>query len=164
MAEKTYTQAAKFGAVGLLNTFIDYLVLNVLVFMGVNATLNIFGTPMLVANFIAVTLAMVNSFILNRFWAFREQADKDKSDVVQEIIKFIVITAFSGFVINQVVFNFFYTSFPTINDFFYSIVTMLNLDGIFSYTFVSLNASKVFATIAALIWNFFAYKFVVFKK
>lgn len=164
MAEKTSSQAVKFGAVGLINTFIDYLVLNVLVFMGLTATLTIFGTPMLIANFISVTLAMVNSFILNRFWAFKSQADTDKTNIVQEILKFVIVTVFSAFVINQVIFNIFYTGMPWLNDFVYSIVAAVKLNGIFSPGFVSLNMAKVFATVASLIWNFFAYKFFVFKK
>ena len=56
---KTAEQAAKFGIVGVLNTVIDCVILNVLVFFGFTAAFIILGQKFLVANIIALTYAVL---------------------------------------------------------------------------------------------------------
>lgn len=62
MVNKNLQQVLKFGTVGVMNTAIDLGVLNLLLYGG--------AAP-LVANSIAFSLAVTNSFIWNKHWTFR---------------------------------------------------------------------------------------------
>ncbi len=158
--QQTTKQAGKFALVGVLNTFIDFAILNLLVFLGFTAVFFIFNQKFLIANIISVAVAMINSFVLNKQWVFRSGS----GSVYLEIIKFLIITIFGMFVVHQLIFNFFYYQFPAITDFIISFVHLIKLDSIFSDQFVILNFSKSIAIVGSLIWNFFGYKFFVFKK
>ncbi|MDD4931057.1 MAG: GtrA family protein [Candidatus Colwellbacteria bacterium] len=162
MKEKVYSQAAKFGIVGILNTLIDMLVLNLLIWAGFTTVFTVLGQKFLVANIISVSIAIVNSFILNRFWAFGTA--KEKSDLLYEISKFLVVTVIGMFIIHQLIFNGIYYQFTGLTDFVYSIVSALHLDTIFSEGFVKTNFAKIIAIFGSLVWNFIGYKFFVFKK
>ncbi|MDD5099008.1 MAG: GtrA family protein [Candidatus Colwellbacteria bacterium] len=162
MENKTLSQAAKFTAVGIINTLIDFTVLNILLAVGFTASFILFGQEFIVANIISVSVAVINSFVLNRFWAFG--STKEKTNIWNEIWKFLIITFIGMFVIHQIIFNVLYSSTPWLMDFFYSIIRVIRLDSVFSFEFVRINSAKVIATIASLVWNFVGYKFFVFKK
>ena len=70
MIRETTKQAEKFIGVGISNTIVDFVILNILVFLGLRATLTIGQGQFLIANIISVSCAMVNSFIWNRRWTF----------------------------------------------------------------------------------------------
>lgn len=149
-------QAGKFAFVGIINTILDFAILNVLIAIGFSATFLILGQKILIANVISVSIAMVNSFILNRQWAFKSQ----NKNVAMEIAKFAVVTLFGMFVIHQLIFSLFLYRFTLVSDIAYRIIHALSLP--FSREFISLNTSKVIAVVGSLIWNFFGYKFFVF--
>lgn len=157
---ETTKQAGKFAIVGVINTLVDVLVLNILVFFGLTAAFMIFNQKFLVANVISVAVAIINSFILNKFWTFRANGE----NIYVQIIKFLVITIVGMFVFHQLVFNFLYYNLPSISEFIISIVHFLKLNSIFSDSFVALNFAKAVAICVSLIWNFIGYKFVVFKS
>ncbi|PIU98573.1 hypothetical protein COS61_00620 [Candidatus Wolfebacteria bacterium CG03_land_8_20_14_0_80_40_12] len=157
---KTAEQAAKFGIVGVLNTVIDCVILNVLVFFGFTAAFIILGQKFLVANIISVAVAMTNSFILNKQWTFQSKG----GNVYLEIVKFLAITIIGMFVIHQIIFNLFYYQLASISSLVLSIVYFLKLDRFFSDNFIILNFAKSIAIAASLVWNFIGYKFLVFKK
>ena len=162
MENKTASQAARFTAIGILNTLVDLAILNVLLFAGFNFAFTVIGQQFLVANIISVTVAMANSFILNRYWAFG--TNKEKSNLLYEISKFLVVTVIGMFVIHQLVFSGIYYNMTWLTDFFYSIVAFLHLDGLLSAAFVKVNSAKIIAIAVSLVWNFVGYKFFVFKK
>ena len=162
MENKTVSQAAKFGVVGILNTVVDIVILNVLLWLGLTSSFIILGQNFLIANIISVSIAVVNSFVLNRFWAFGSA--KEKTDILGEIWKFLVVTVIGMFVVHQLIFNGIYYNLPALTDFFYSIVSFLRLDVVFSSEFVKINSAKMVAIVGSLIWNFIGYKFFVFKK
>lgn len=156
---KTTEQAAKFGIVGALNTFIDFLALNTLVYFGFIYVWTIFGQKFLIANVISVSIAMINSFIFNKFWVFRG----DEGGLYFQIIKFLVITVVGMFVIHQLIFSFLYYNFNFLFDGFFEIAHYFGL-AFFSRDFIALNLSKITAIIGSLVWNFIGYKFIVFKS
>lgn len=158
--QQTTKQAGKFAAVGVLNTAIDFIILNALVFLGFTAAFSIFNQKFLIANVISVAAAMINSFILNKQWVFRCEG----GSVFLEIIKFLAITIIGMFVVHQLIFNFFYYEFHTVADLIIAVVRLIKLDSVFSDQFVILNFSKSIAIVGSLIWNFVGYKFFVFKK
>ena len=159
--EKVGIQVGKFAVVGAINTMIDVIILNALVFLGFATTIIIFGQKFLIANIISVAAAMVNSFILNKQWTFKSA---DKENIYLEIIKFFAITIIGMFVIHQLIFNALYFNLPFISSIIVSIVHFVKLNGIFPDEFVVLNFSKAIAIFGSLIWNFIGYKFIVFKK
>jgi len=152
-------QAGRFIVVGILNTFIDYLILNLLVFFGFTAILVILGQKFLIANIISVFAAMINSFILNKQWTFQSKG----GNVYLEIVKFFVITVIGMFVVHQLVFNLFYYRLPAITASVILISEIFKLNNIFSGQFIALNFAKTVAVAVSLIWNFLGYKFIVFK-
>src|SRR3989344_3533918 len=156
---QTKEQAAKFIVVGVINTFIDYLILNILIYVGFTAFLMLIGQKFLIANIISVAVAMINSFILNRQWAF----DAGRGNIYVQAVKFIVITAIGMFVVHQIVFNIFYYQLGYIFDFVSQVTHFLNLASL-SKDFIILNFSKALAILVSMIWNFLGYKFLVFKQ
>lgn len=153
-------QVGKFAIVGVINTIIDIAVLNFLVLViGFRNQIQILGIYFLVANFISVTIAMINSYIMNKYWTFQS---KEKKNMIEEALKFFFITIIGMYVINQLVFNFFntYWLWPT-----NLVINIVHFIRIYSLdNFVSLNFAKVLAILASLIWNFIFYKLWVFKK
>ncbi len=83
-------QVGKFAVVGVINTVIDVAILNFLVLIiGFRAQIQILGIYFLVANFISVTIAMINSYFMNKYWTFQS---KEKKNAVEEALKFFFIT------------------------------------------------------------------------
>jgi putative flippase GtrA len=164
MAQKNVSllgrQIGKFTVVGIMNTVIDVVVLNFLVLVLLFKTqIYIFGFPFLVANFISVTLAMINSYFWNKYWTFEGGEKKDR---LYEVIKFFFITVIGIYVINQIVFNLLntYWLWPT-----HLVLNIFHAVGIIGLNnFISLNFAKLFAILASLVWNFIFYKIWVFKK
>lgn len=155
---KTAEQAVKFGIVGALNTVIDFLTLNVLVYFGLSAAFSVLGQKFLIANVISVSIAMLNSFILNKKWAFKSEG----GNIYFQIIQFLIVTVIGMFVIHQIAFNLLYYRFVFPADFAARILHYVGLT-FFSREFILLNFSKSVAIAVSLVWNFFGYKFVVFK-
>lgn len=74
-------QFARFGAVGALNTGLDYLLFMACVYL--------LGTSVVVANVVSMGLATVNSFILNRAWTFG--TDGPRGHVASHSVRFLVL-------------------------------------------------------------------------
>jgi len=153
-------QIGKFAIVGVLNTLIDLLALNLLVkAFHFGSQIYIFGFPFLVANIISVTIAMINSYFWNKHWTFKS---KEKKNRIQEVIKFFFITIIGMYIINQLVFNLFYSSWLWPGHLVINLVRLVGIKNLDS--FISLNFAKGLAILASLVWNFIFYKIWVFKE
>ncbi|MDP9435706.1 MAG: GtrA family protein [Actinomycetota bacterium] len=75
-------EAAKFGAVGAVNTVLDFAVLNLLVF-GV-------GLAPLRSKVLSTVVAATSSYLMNRHWTFRH---RDRQDVRREYVLFFLLNA-----------------------------------------------------------------------
>jgi len=134
-------QFGKSFLVGILNTFIDLGVLNLLMW-AFNITS---GVSYSIFKGVSVFIATVNSYFWNKFWAF-EKKETEKAGT--EFLQFFLIAGI-GFLINLGVAS-----------------LLVNVIGPqFGLS------DKIWANIGALVavffgfsWNFFGYKFVVFKK
>lgn len=60
--ERLAGQVVRFGIVGVLNTVVDFGLLNILY--------HVVGLPLLVANTISVSAGILNSFLWNKHWTF----------------------------------------------------------------------------------------------
>jgi len=158
MNTNIFKQISKFVVVGVINTGIDFAVLNLLT----SLTKIYSGKWIVVFNSISFTAAVINSYFMNKRWTFhqsaniaRSPADKQELDTKErgqkqtpkEFIQFVVVSVI-GISINDII--------------VYGITTFIApLFGLSGKLWV--NAAKICATGASMIWNFIGYKFFVFK-
>jgi putative flippase GtrA len=134
-----FFQFIKFLCVGLINTGVDFGVLNLLMFLtGITV-----GVGYSFFKAISFTVAVINSYFLNKRWTFRREGKMEK----KEFTKFLIISLIA-FGINV------------------STASLLvNLIGpignISSYLWA--NISALAATAFTTLINFFGYKYFVFK-
>jgi len=142
---RTVKQFSKFIVVGGVNTGIDFAVLNVLMYVtNVNS-----GPTLFFLNCISFSVAVVNSYYMNRRWTFKEAAAGlgDKKPAVQ-FSQFFAVSVI-GIIINGAILTGITTFIPA-------------PFGIGAQLWA--NIAKLFATGASLVWNFIGYKLFVFKK
>jgi putative flippase GtrA len=133
-------QVLKFGLVGILNTLIDFLVLNIEMYLtGITS-----GRYIFVLNTISFLCATINSYFMNKLWTF---SDREKAGQARKFTQFLLVSIV-GIGINGTI--------------VYLITT--HTDPLFSINpQVWANGAKIVATAASLTWNFLAYKLWVFK-
>lgn len=129
----------KFISVGMLNTVIDFAVLNICVFL--------FGTGehgglFVVFKSISFLAAVANSYVLNKWWVF----EHDTRMGVKEPILFLIISAI-GFWINVSI--------------SFSVFTLFVQD---TSAQLAANIGALIGTCVVFAWNFIGYRFFVFKK
>lgn len=90
----TLRQLLRFGLVGCLNTLIDLLALNCLLWLWSTQS----TAMLLLANSLAYALGAVNSFILNRYWTFQYTARTS----TREVSRF-VLTTLAGIACNDLI-------------------------------------------------------------
>lgn len=134
-------QFAKFAAVGALNFSIDFGIYNIFILAtGVSA-----GSQLTLFKAISAAVAIVNSYLWNKFWTF---SDTTMQGAGKEIVQFLVVTLI-GFGINVGATH-----------------VMVNiigpLGGVTPKAWANIGAFV--SILATLFWNFFGYKFFVFKR
>lgn len=78
---------ARFGIVGIINTVLDYGIFEILVLL-LKAESPIF---IFLVSVLSSSIAMINSYILNKKWTFKDTSKK----YIQQIIIFFIINLFS---------------------------------------------------------------------
>ena|SRR3989344_6313193 len=137
----TVRQFLKFAVVGVINTAIDFTVLNILSSItGITK-----GNGLIPINVVAFTCAVTNSFFMNRYWSF---GDKNGGEGGKKFSLFLLVTIL-GAVINTSIVRGVATNIPPMFDLSPKLW---------------LNVAKAAATGVTMFWNFFGYKLVVFKK
>lgn len=150
--EETAKEAGKFGIVGVINTIIDLGIFNVLIF--------VFNVNPVTSNVIAVSSAILNSFIWNKKWTFH---NADKKHMARQAFLFVFFSVI-GMILNTLVLKLLTESWTAPGNFAVSIVNFVGLDSIFSDEFVFVNFAKAWGLGVSMVWNFITYKKVVFKK
>lgn len=132
----------KFGLVGIINTAVDFAVLNLLIYsLGLgsgNSHYSFF-------KIISFTAAVANSFFLNKWWVFKSNIANSQSN---EMFRFLSVSIV-GLVLNTSVSSIIFKIGPT--------VLPLSLS-------VWANLASLIGTLVVFVSNFFGYKFFVFKK
>lgn len=139
-------EKVRFLVAGCVNTALDFLLLNVLVFA--------FATPTLVANAISVTVGICVSYLLNHFFVFRYEEPIS----LKRFGIFFLVTGFSSLILQNAVIFGFELLFDT--EFGRSLLFLPSEDG---RHFIAINIAKAAAVLLGLVWNFLFYKFVVFR-
>lgn len=133
-------QFGRFFAVGVLNTVIDFGILNLLSrSTGIAAGILLGGV-----NVPGFLVAVVNSYLWNKLWVFKEGSQ----NLFAAFPKFFAVTLM-GLLVNSGIVIFFTTS-------------VAPSTGLPSN--VALNIGKLLATMISLAVNFLGYKFFVFQK
>ena len=133
-------KVVRFGVVGVVNTLIDFAVLNLLLALfGVTG-----GWPLVLCNAAAFLGASLNSYFLNKKWTFSQKTGAS----LRQYLVFLAL-ALGGLVINSVV--------------LYLLATGLSRPSWLSPT-LWINVAKAAATVASLVWNYLACRYVVFGR
>lgn len=143
---KVFYQIAKFGLVGLLNTLVDWGILNLLMFLtGLTS-----GYMFSAFKGLSFLFAMANSYIWNKFWTFKKEAENGEADKsgAKEMLQFFVVSLV-GFALNVSAATF--------------IVNIWGVQwGLSSALWA--NVGALTGTLLGLAWNFLGYKLIVFKS
>jgi putative flippase GtrA len=132
--QKLLKEVSKFGAIGGVNTIINYAVFNLLV-------LTVFVNGQLKANVAATIVATTSSYFMNRHWTYR---DRPKSTLHREYALFFLFNL-AGMMIELG-------------------VLALAKYGLGLTTLVALNMAKAFATVLGMVFRFFTYRTIVFRE
>ncbi len=144
MKSEGFKQFIKFGIVGMFNTAVDWLVFYLLFHY-------VLQQSETASKALAFLVAMLNSYIWNTLWTFKKEygkaiGKKGANKVKSAIFAKFMGVSFVGWGVNVGVFAF----------------TLKNID------YVLLNNKEllalVFASGAAILWNFFANKSFTYKK
>lgn len=138
---KSILQLIKFMEVGVLNTLIDFSILNLLLWV----TDITEGYIYLIFIAVAFTFATVNSYLWNKYWTFQK---KETAAAAREFGGFYIVTAIS-LLLREVIAH-----------------VVVNVIGIqFGLSAVIwANIGSGIGVLVAFMWNFLGYKFLIFKK
>ena len=139
---KSFLQIGKFALVGGINFLLDLGVLNLFIFLTSIAS----GPFYSVFKGASFVVAVINSYLLNKFWTFSDQRQNKK--VTKEFLSFIVVSLI-GLFINNIVASF--------------LVNYIGPQAGLSENLWAIIGAIV-AAFVGMFWNFVGYKFVVFRK
>ena len=130
--EHLFGQIVRFGVVGVVNTVLDFAILNLLY--------HVVGWPLLVSNTISVSVAIVNSFLWNRYWTF---SARRSGGWHQQALAFLLVSL-TGLLINDA-----------------GIWILHSIWG--GSSVLAINLQKAGASIISLVWNFIGYRLLAFR-
>lgn len=136
-----FFQLGKYGVIGVLNTFLNAGVFNLLIFI-TDIAAGIKVDLFFVVTFI---VTVINSFLWNKYWTFKERGD---GSFKREAVGFFAVSAGTA-LINIAILHL--------------IVNIIGAPADFDPK-IWANVALVFTIIVAFFGNFFGYKFIVFKK
>ncbi len=163
---KEVAQVGRFGLVGISNTLVDFILLNLLVITILPKNLEIINTTILginvvitgviVAGIISGTAAMINSYIFNMRFTFRKKNVNTKHTVY-----FFLITIFGLYFIRPIILKIFTDTWVWPADVAYYITSSLKLP--LSREFDERNLALMVAVLIVLVYNYLMYKKFVFN-
>lgn len=128
----------RFGLVGVINTAVDFGILAMLAVLT--------SAPVLLANVISTSCALMVSYVLNKKAVFGDQS----SDNTRQVLQFLVITLSGLWLVQTAVISLVMWIISTLSSSFDPVTALL--------------IGKIFATGASLVWNYLWYSKVVFTK
>ena len=132
---KKHAEKIRFIIVGGVNTALDFGILFLLTFLGLDK---------IVANYFSTGIALIFSFFANQSFTFKHKEGNAK----KQFILFLVITLFGLWVIQPIIIS----------------VSTTFLASYIPNEAINLFVAKLIATVASLIWNYILYSRIVFKK
>lgn len=132
---KKHAQKIRFAVVGGANTALDFAILFILTFAGLDK---------IVANYISTGASLIFSFFVNKSFTFKHKTGNAK----KQFALFLIITLIGLWVIQPVI--------------IWGVTS--TLASVVTNEAVNLFIAKLIATVASLIWNYLLYSRIVFKK
>ncbi len=162
--KKTLARTAKhrvslFAYVGIINTLIDIVLLNIL--RVITHTQTTQTVRLITLNLISASATALLSFYLNRRYVFKSHDTHNRM-----FIPFLLITLSSIFILQSAVIALALHYFDSLATVVMDIVQSLNIPVIqnFTFNFYEANIAKVVSTLASMVWNYTWYKKFVFRK
>lgn len=137
-----FFQLAKFGIIGATNFIVDLGIFSLLIWITDISE----GASILLFKAASVSVAIVNSYIWNKFWSFGERST-DEAKIRKQFFQFVAVSV-AGLIINTLV--------------TYTVNEVGNVFDIEKTTWTVI--AKASASVIVLVWNFVGYKFFVFKR
>lgn len=137
-------QFIKFFAVGVMNTGIDLVVLNILMFVS-GQTQGIHYSFFKALSFFA---AVIFSYYINKNWTFRDSSTEGANKKFYQFVAISIVGAFINVGVASLVVNF--------------VRPAVELSFLTGQLWGNIGA--LCGTAIGLFWNFVGYKFIVFKK
>lgn len=142
-------QVGKFGAVGVLNTLIDFTLYNILS--------SRVGLTLIQSNILSTSVAMAVSFVANRRLVFKT----DHGSLPKQAVSFVLVTAFGMYVLQTGTIQLLTEIWLTPISLGLSVAHWAHINN--HDPFLIKNGAKAAATAVSLAWNFIMYKKVVFS-
>lgn len=136
-----FGQFLRFGIVGVINTAINFIVLNILSHLtGIKS-----GPHVVYISLIAFAVALANSYFLNDFWVFKDEGHHEGG---RKFSLFLTVSLIGAGINALVVFW-----------------VTTHMQPVYHLSQSQwLNVANLVATGVALVWNFIGYKLFVFKN
>ncbi len=157
MKRLLHHRVVRFAGVGVLNTLIDFVLLNTMI--AITHTHSEQTIRLTLFNAISVSIVACISFFLNRKVVFRHSADETPA---HHIFVFIGITLAGLFLVNEPLFALTLHFDHALATLALSIFKAIHIT-FFTENFFRTNIAKALATCGSLIWNYLLYKRFVFK-
>jgi putative flippase GtrA len=135
---KTIVQFIRFALIGVANTAVNVGIFNYFV----NITGVTRGIPVVVISAVAFLAGIVNSYIWNSHWAFKDGF----TNSVYQFERFFLVT-FMGLLVNIVM-----------------VIMVTTLVHQLGPEILELNVANLIGVLFAMVWNFFGYRHLVFKE
>ncbi len=135
--KKERTRFFRFAAVGILGAVIDFGILNLLN--------QLFHVPVLIAQAVSFTVAVISNFTWNRLWTYPESRAKP---VAKQLVQFFVVSII-GLGIRTLIFNSLDLALINLSEHIFPANFPLSPD------FIGHNTSLAIVIIIILFWNFF---------
>ena len=154
--DKTVGQIWRFVTVGVINTFIDFAILNLLSKV---THIGIQDPGIIYLNIISFAVATTNSYFMNKYWSFADSStDRPKQFTV------FLLVSIAGVLINSGTLKAVVYLAPGFVAWVAHAVSVVLPLAFWQKIDLTLNIAKAMATAVSLVWNFLGYKLFVFKK
>lgn len=141
-------QIIKFSLVGVLNTTVDLLILNIMANLFCITT----GTGFAIIKSCSFMGAVICSYFVNKYWTFEDKSIKNHR---RKFSQFLIVSLI-GMFINV------FTATLVVTSLKAPINHILQLPILTDAIWINIGALS--GTAVGLIWNFIGYKFIVFKE
>jgi len=135
----------KFTFVGLTGTIVDFGLLNLLRI--------VFKLPLVWAQGISFTVAVINNFLWNRFWTYPESRDKGAS---WQLMQFFIINII-GITIRTPLISW-------LDGLILNLLNKVKVDVSIENYVISQNLALAVSISAIMLWNYFANRYWTFKN
>ncbi len=130
----------KFSLVGITGTIVDFGVMNIMSLA--------FNLPLVWAQAISFTLAVLNNFLWNRFWTYPESRTKKAP---KQLLQFVFINMIGILIRTPLI--------PWLNQVILNLMNRASISLVIENYVISQNLALAISIVIVLFWNFFANRY-----